>query len=211
MRRVLAVIALLLAAPAAHAGTRFSLGPGKVPHVLVEPAGGTAHVVWLDGKQTKECNVPRGATSCAPQVVDMGYPADSEPDRPWLLRAPDGTLYIYVARYVANDAWLARSTDGGATWQTGIQVYKASTAGIVGTDITEPVLFPDGEVTIASFNGGGNVFAARLDGSEADGGPVAQLAGAGGFKYDLQVVPTAGGGMLAVAHDGPGSFWAMAP
>jgi hypothetical protein len=142
----------------------------------------------------------------------MGLPADKpNADKPWLLRADDGTLYIFMARYVWNDAYLARSTDGGATWSMGIPVYKPSpgSGGIAGTDETEPVLFPNGEVTIASFNGGGNVFAARLDGAEAGGGPVAQLQDFGGFKYDLQVVPIGDGRMIAVAHDGPGVAWFM--
>src|SRR4051794_30761033 len=154
-----------------------------------------------------ECNVPRGATSCTPQAVNMGLPADKpNADTPWLLRAADGTLYMFMARYVFNDAYLARSTDGGVTWSTGIPVYKAQNAGIAGTDKTEPVLFPNGEVTIASFNGGGNVFAARLDGAEAGGGPVAQLPsiGPGHFNYDIQVVPTGDGGMIGVAHHRPG-------
>jgi hypothetical protein len=213
LRAVLPILAAACAcAPAAHAGERFTVGHGDSPRVLVEPDTGTAHVVWQDGNTTMECNVPRGATSCSPQVVNMGLPADKpEADRPWLLRAADGTLYIYMARYVRNDAYLSRSTDGGITWSTGIPVYKAAGAGIVGTDKSQPVLFPNGEVTTASFNGGGNVFAARLDGAEAAGGPVAQLQDFGGFKYDVQVVPTADGGMIAVAHDGPGVFWKMAP
>jgi hypothetical protein len=213
MRRPLLLLAalLLLAPAAAHAGPRFSLGPGAVPHVLVEPSNGTAHVVWLNANATMECNVPRGAVSCTPHTVDMGYPPDTPADKPWLLRAADGTLYIFEARYVSNDAWLSRSTDGGVTWSRGIPVYKAAGAGIAGTYITEPVLFPAGEVTIASFNGGGNVFAARLDGAEAAGGPVAALQDFGGFKYDLQAVPTADGGMIAAAHDGQGVFWRMAP
>jgi hypothetical protein len=205
-------VACALAPTAAQAGPRFSVGPGKVPHVVVEPGGGTAHVVWLDGETTMECNVPRGAASCSPQVVNMGLPADkANADNPWILRAADGTLYIFMARYVWNDAYLSRSTDGGATWSTGVPIYRAATSGIAGTDITEPVLFPNGEVTIASFNGGGNVFAARLDGAEAGGGPVAQLQDYGGFKYDIQAVPTADGGMIAVSHDGPGYLYVMAP
>jgi len=206
--------ALALLPAAAQAGTRFSLGQGNSPHVLVEPVTGTAHVVWQNGDTTMECNVPRGTTTCAPQVVNMGLPADKpEADKPWLLRAADGSLYIFMARYVRNDAYLARSTDGGVTWFTGIPVYKATTTGIAGTDKTEPVLFPNGEVTIASFNGGGNVFAARLDGAEAAGGPVAQLPsiGPGHFNYDIQVVPTGDGGMFGVAHDGPAWFWRMTP
>jgi len=212
---LLSSIAALAALPAAaHAGERFSLGQGKTPHVVVEPDTGTAHVVWQNGDTTMECNVPRGATACTPQVVNMGLPADKpEADRPWLLRASDGTLYIFMARYVRNDAYLSRSTDGGVTWSTGIPVYKAAGSGIVGTDQTEPVLFPGGEVTIASFNGGGNVFAARLDGAEAGGGPVATLPsiGPGHFNYDIQVVPTGDGGMLGAAHDGPAWIWRMTP
>jgi hypothetical protein len=213
---LLSVLMAFAAAPAAHAGDRFALGQGKSPHVLVEPDTGTAHVVWLNGDTTMECNVPRGATTCTPQVVNMGLPATKpEADKPWLLRASDGTLYIFMARYVRDDAYLSRSTDGGVTWSTGIPVYKSlpGQGGIAGTDETEPVLFPGGEVTIASFNGGGNVFAARLDGAEAGGGPVAQLQsfGTGTFKYDIQVVPTADGGMIAVAHDGPGWLYRMTP
>jgi hypothetical protein len=210
-----ALLTALAGAAPAHAGERFSLGQGKSPHVLVDPATGTAHVVWLAGETTMECNVPRGATSCTPQVVNMGLPTDkANADKPWLIRGADGTLYIYMARYVWNDAYLSRSTDGGVTWSTGIPIYKPSpgSGGIAGTDITEPVLFPNGEVSIASFNGGGNVFAARLDGAEAGGGPVAALQSFGTtFKYDIQIVPIAGGGAIAVAHDTPAYFWAMTP
>jgi hypothetical protein len=213
---LLATAAALAAPTAAHAGARFALGPGTAPHVVVEPSTGTAHVVWQQGDTTMECNVPRGSTACTPQAVNMGLPADKpEADKPWILRASDGTLYIYMARYVRNDAYLSRSTDGGVTWSTGIPVYKPSpgSGGIAGTDKTEPVLFPGGEVTMASFNGGGNVFAARLDGAEAGGGPVATLPSIapGHFNYDIQVVPTADGGMFGVAHDGPGWFWLMTP
>jgi hypothetical protein len=213
---LLASLAALVAPTAAQAGPRFALGTGTAPHVVVEPSNGTAHVVWLNGDTTMECNVPRGTTSCTPQAVKMGLPADKpNADKPWILRAPDGTLYIYMARYVWNDAYLSRSTDGGVTWSTGIPVYKPSpgSGGIAGTDKSEPVLFPSGEITMASFNGGGNVFAARLDGAEAGGGPVATLPsiGPGHFNYDIQVVPTSDGGMVGVAHDGPAWFWKMTP
>jgi hypothetical protein len=211
---LLAAVAALAAPTAAHAGQRFTIGPGTDPHLVVDPTTGTAHVVWLQDNTTMECNVPRGAITCTPQVVNMGLPADKpEADKPWMLRASDGTLYIFMARYVRNDAYLSRSTDGGVTWSPGIPVYKATTSGIVGTDKTEPVLFPAGEVTIASFNGGGNVFAARLDGAEAAGGPVAQLPSIapGHLNYQIQVVPTADGGMLGAAHDGPGWIWRMTP
>jgi hypothetical protein len=220
MMRFRAVLAILVAvcafAPAADAGQRFKVADeGADPHVLVDPADGTAHVVWNVGNATMECNVPRGGTACTAQAVNMGLPADKpEADTPWILRAGDGTLYIYMARYVRNDAYLSRSTDGGVTWSTGMPIYKPKpgSTGIVGTDKGEPVLFPDGEVTIASFNGGGNVFAARLDGAEAGGGTVADFQDAAStFKYDIQAVPTPDGGMIAVAHDGPGYFWTMAP
>ena len=209
---LLAALAACVLAPVAQAGQRFSLGQGTDPHLAVDPDTGTAHVVWQQDNATMECNVPRGETSCTPQVVNMGLPTDRpEADTPWMLRASDGTLYIFMARYVRNDAYLSRSTDGGVTWSTGFPVYKAAGAGIVGTKKTEPVLFPSGEVTIASFNGGGNVFAARLDGAEAGGGPVAQLQDFGGSKNDIQVVPKADGGMIAVAYDGPGVFWTLPP
>ena len=220
MRRHLPLLAALvaLAAPTvAHAGPRFKIADeGADPHVLVDPADGTAHAVWNVNNTTMECNVPRGATSCTAQAVNMGLPADKpEADTPWLLRAGDGTLYIYMARYVRNDAYLSRSTDGGVTWSTGMPIYKPNpgSTGIVGTDKSEPVLFPSGEVTIASFNGGGNVFAARLDGAEAGGGPVATLPspGPGLFNNHIQVVPTADGGMFGAAHDGPAWFWKMTP
>jgi hypothetical protein len=219
--RIGAVVPILVAAcalaPAAHAGTRFSIGQGNAPHVVVEPSTGTAHVVWQVNDTTMECNVPRGATSCTPQTVNMGLPpAKPNADKPWILRAADGTLYIYMARYVWNDAYLSRSTDGGVTWSTGIPVYKPSpgSGGIAGTYINEPVLSPAGEITIASFNGGGNVFAARLDGAEAGGGPVAALQDfINRYKYDIQVVPTADGGMVAVANDvgAAAAFWLMTP
>jgi hypothetical protein len=211
----LALAACALLPAAAQAGQRFGLGQGKSPHVVVDSDTGTAHVVWQQGDATMECNVPRGATSCTPQVVNMGLPADKpEPDTPWMLRAADGSLYIYMARYVRNDAYLSRSTDGGVIWSTGIPVYKGlpGKGPLAGTGITEPTLFPGGEVTIASFNGGGNVFAARLDGAEAGGGPVATLQDFGTrFKYDIQTVPTGDGGLITVAHDTPAYYWLMTP
>jgi len=210
-----ALLLVALAPSAAHAGARFSLGPGSDPHVLVEPDTGMAHVVWLDAKQVRTCNVPRGATSCTAQTVAFPFPDNFGPDKPWMLRGGDGALYIYIGRYVAGgttgDAWIARSTDQGATWSPGSRIYFG--VHTVGTDKTEPVLSPAGQVTQASFNGGGNVFAAALDGSESNGNqPVAELQDFGtGFKYDIQAVPTAGGGMIAVAHDTPAYFWTMAP
>jgi hypothetical protein len=219
VRRHLLILAALvaLAAPTlAHAGQRFKIADvGADPHVVVDPSNGTAHVVWNVDNTTMECNVPRGGTSCTAQTVNMGLPAAKpEADTPWILRASDGTLYIYMARYVRNDAYLSRSTDGGATWSTGMPIYKpcSGCTGIVGTDKGEPVLFPNGEVTIASFNGGGNIFAARLDGAEAGGGTVADLQDAATtFKNHIQAVPTPDGGMIAVADDGPGYFWSMGP
>ena len=99
MRRHLPLVAALvaLAAPTvAHAGPRFKIADeGADPHVLVDPVDGTAHVVWNVNNTTMECNVPRGATSCTPQAVNMGLPADKmiawieELEQHGVARAPD--------------------------------------------------------------------------------------------------------------------------
>ena len=198
-----------LAAPAARAGTPFTIGEGKDPHVLVDPASGTGHVVWSDeiGDRVRFCQVPRGATACATTVeLNPGF----DPDASFLLRDASG-LYIVMPHYVAGKTYLWKSGDGGATWGAMQQIYDQPNT----TDATEPILGPQaGETTIASWNPGREVFAAKLDGSESASTARAELpaGGVGSLVYDLAVAPTTDNGLVGVANNlDKLFFWRMNP
>lgn len=198
---VLLAVPLLgaLASPAA-AGTPFTIGVGKEPDVLVDPATGAATAAWIDTTQTPDriatCHFPRGATSCTPQLL----PSDAisgDADEPYLLRRPDGAVIVAMYRYVASDAYVWTSPDGGATFGPPLKIGGGST----GTYRGAPAFAGPASDRLAfvSFNGGGNVFGARLDGANA--ASTAKAALPGGGPYSPGVARTADGGLVAVAND----------
>src|SRR5829696_8608466 len=130
----LLVVCGLLLAPAAHAGTPFTVGEGKAPHLIVDAAG-TAHVTWHDDTNTIfYCQVPRGATACAAATsFDSGAEADDT-----FLVAADGALHIVMADSVAGKTFVWKSTDNGALWSVRGTMYGWGG----GTDPTEPVTGP---------------------------------------------------------------------
>src|SRR3954447_13276495 len=124
MRILLAVLAAMMAlgvaAPAAMAGTPFTIGTGKNPDVLVDPSGGAATAAWIDTTQTPDriatCRFPRGASSCSQQLLANDGLGDGDADEPYVLRRPDGAVIIVMYRYVQSDVWVWTSPDGGATF-----------------------------------------------------------------------------------------------
>ena len=210
MRTALAVltIALLSAAAPAHAGTPFTVGEGTQPHLIVDAANGTAHVVWANDttKKITYCRIPRRGTTCEARTdldADIG---GLGPDAPFLLR--DGSLLrLIVPKYAADRVVMWTSADNGATWGASQQVYAYANA----TDATEPILGPQpGSFTVAAFNPVSAVFGVALDGSESAKTDHAELPGA--YGYDLQVAPTTDGGLVAVANDLMNTvYWRMTP
>jgi hypothetical protein len=163
-----------------------------------------------------ECNVPRGGTSCTAQAVNMGLPADKpEADTPWILRAGDGTLYIYMARYVRNDAYLSRSTDGGVTWSTGMPIYKPSpgSTGIVGTDKSETGPLPQrrsDDCVVQRRRQRLRSAPRRRRRRRRPGGNAAEPR-TRALQQPHPGRADGDGGMFGAAHDGPAWFWKMTP
>jgi hypothetical protein len=210
MRTALAVltVALLAAAVPAHAGTPFTVGEGTQPHLIVDAANGTAHVVWANDltKRISYCRIPRRGTTCEARTDLEADIAGLGPDAPFLLR--DGSLLrIVVPKYAADRVVMWTSADNGATWGPQQQVYGWANA----TDATEPILGPQpGSFTVASSNPVNAVLSAALNGSESATTDHAELPGA--YGYDLQVAPTTDGGLVAVANDLMNTvYWRMTP
>ena len=205
-------------ASTAQAGSAFQISTASQdPDVLVDPASGLAHVVWADSPNTQSiryCQVPRGATACTnPRtlLVDDLDPIKTA-DQPHLLRdSATGTLYVVVKRYVGNDAFLFKSTDGGATWTTKTKIYDNGS----GTDNTAPVLGPAaGKVTIGSWNSGMYAFSAKLDGTDAALTTKATLPSApvSSLVYNFTVALTGDGGLIATADNLDKTYaWRLAP
>lgn len=209
MRRSLLLAALLCMAlaPAAHAGTPFTVGEGRAPHLIVDGAG-TAHVVWNnEASQIFYCQVPRGATACAapPTVLDVGLEYGAAAT--YLVPGGGGTLYWVMPHYVNGETYVWTSTDNGATWGPRSKLYDFGG----GTDSTEPVLGPRaGEITFAAWNTSPTVWGAALDAGESAKDDRSTLSGGGG--YDLMVAPTGDGGLVGVTNDlANASFFRMAP
>lgn len=185
--------ALLLAPAAAHAGTPFTVGEGRAPHVALGP-GDVAHVVWNDETdKVFHCRLPRGAAECDPlTTIEIG----TSEAAPFALVAPDGAVLIAMPHYVDEKTYLWRSADGGRTFGPRQTIYAWGG----GEAPTEPVLGPQpGQVTFAAWNKQATVWSAALDGSEAAETARATLSGTGDF--DFQVAPTPDGGLVAVAND----------
>ncbi len=81
------------------------------------------HVVSNDGGDTWSAN-PDGSTNYAPGLVkDVATTATQRPGMPTVTRLPDGTFVlgyeICASARGACEAYLKKSTDGGATWGSG--------------------------------------------------------------------------------------------
>ena len=210
---LLFLLATLSVAPAARAGTSFTLGPGSVPAVLTDPVTGAGKFAWAENDYTiKFCSVPAGTQTCTPQTIWSlpAAPANAVGD-PKFLRDTDGTLYIVLHRYVPNTKWLFKSTDGGATWDAGTKIYDNGS----GTNVEQPVFGPGaGEITTPVWNPGRYVAAVKLDGSESAGTARADLptGGVSALVYDFHVANDGGGGLVAVAQNlSDAYYWNLTP
>ncbi len=211
----LAVLAAAaLAAPAADAGPAFTIGHGRAPHLVVVPATGALHAVWVDDPEAQTvhyCRVTRGATRCGTRRdLVLGVDGVTASD-PFVLREPDGVLRIVTTRYVGADAWSWRSDDDGATWTGPTKLYAAPN----GTDHGEPILGPGtGRITFASWNPARSVFRTAADGSQSSLGAAA-IPDAGGdasLRFNFAVAPTGDGGLVATADTlAQVAFWRLAP
>ena len=133
MRRaaVLAALAAALGSPAAApAQGPVDLGEGDRPNVTLDAAG-TAHIVFTGaGANSREltyCRLPRGAANCA-QRTTINAPGDS---LSLPIAVPNGsTVQVVSYRYglpgTPFDAThLFTSTDGGASFDGGVQIGRA--------------------------------------------------------------------------------------
>ncbi|MEI2701217.1 MAG: hypothetical protein V9E83_02310 [Baekduia sp.] len=210
---LLTLIAAAAAAPAAQAGTSFPLGTGSVPDVLTDPVTGAGRFVWAEDDYTiKFCSVAAGTQTCSPQTIWQlpAAPANAVGD-PKLLRDTDGTLYIFLHRYVPNTKWLFKSTDNGATWNGGAKIYDNGS----GTNVEQPVFGPGaGEITTPVWNPGRYVASVKLDGSESTGTARADLqtGSISALVYDFHVANDGAGGLVAVAQNlGDAYSWSLTP
>jgi hypothetical protein len=199
---------LAVAAPAALAGTPFTIGSGKDPHLVVDRTG-TAHVVWTDSATdtVHYCQVPRGERACA---LERELDAGTEPGRPYLVQGT-GALYIAMPHYARDATYLWTSTDGGTTWSQLRRIYSFGRV----AESTEPVLSPQsGEIAFGGWNPKVAVWSAAVDGSEAGRGQHVELAGGEGRFYG-QVARTQDGSLIATADTGAASpnalYWELFP
>jgi hypothetical protein len=140
---LLLLIAVCLAAPAAHAARPFTLDPSEnaeYPDVAVD-AQGTAHVVWQENRPYVSddpaasadlihyCRIPRGHRGCQGRLT-LSAQADSIGRDTRILAAADGTIYIIAHRccdfFDSPDALEATfafaSTDGGQTFGSPVPI-----------------------------------------------------------------------------------------
>jgi hypothetical protein len=202
--RILACLALLIAgaAPAPAAAAPPALGQGKNVGVATDAAG-TAYVGWIDGGPGTPavlCVLPAGAPGCRSQAVVV-LPGGERPTLPVnvLLPAP-GTVDVIVSRIgpgSSTDTYLARSTDGGATFAAPFKV--ASTAA------HHSALLPDGRLALVGESLSLAVGVVRADGSQAEQRPVvlpSDAAPAGGLTDDVAALAD---GSVVVSGDRPGN------
>ena len=191
--------ALLLPAATAHAGEEFTIGEGDSPHLIVDAADGTAHVVWADetADTIHTCEVPRAATACTDEET-LGAPGGS-PDAPFLVRRDATRIDLLIPHYVLSEVWRYTSFDNGATWGALHKIYDKLT----GTDATEPILNAAGdEFVIPSWNPSRYIVTPLANGSESAGTAEIVLDGGGvsSLVYDL-MVGRSGPNYVAVANN----------
>jgi len=206
MRRALPLAIGLIAvlAPAAHAGTPFTIGEGSGPHLLVDNAG-AAHVTWHDEtNRVFYCRVPRDARSCpGVQTLNSVVATDT-------FLAPGGgsTIHLVQPDFAGGRTFLWTSPDNGTTWGPQQQIYRWGG----GSDTTEPLFGPQpGQLTFASSNPDVTAWAASVDGSESGSDARATLGGAS-TGHTAQLAPAGDGGLLLVTHDLANTYFhRMAP
>src|SRR3954469_18799891 len=128
LRRAL-LLALVLTLPAtAQAATPVLLGNGVEPTVALDPSG-TAYISWIGNESgittLHFCRLPRNATACE---LTQTLPVDGTSlSRPFVT-VKGATVRIYTYRYGLTSGprysaiLVLTSNDGGATFDTGVQV-----------------------------------------------------------------------------------------
>ena len=125
---LLGIAASLLAATAAQATNRFTLDatPGTPGNVVADGAG-TAYVAWVataaSGPDTPRfCKIPRGGTCAAPLTLPIPGATTSSggASGAFPVLGTGSTVYVVAPRYVHNDVVLYTSSDGGASFGTGV-------------------------------------------------------------------------------------------
>src|SRR3954451_404128 len=150
-RRALLLLLLLLALPAgARGATPVLLATGVEPTVALDPSG-TAYLSWIgneSGVTTLHfCRLPRNATTCE---LTKTLPVDGTSLTRPFVTVSGSTVHVFTYRYGLTSGprfsavLMLTSTDGGATFDSGVQV------GTIG--FTDAVAGPGNAVSLVADN-----------------------------------------------------------
>src|SRR4051812_12525633 len=128
LRRAL-LVALVLTLPAtAQAATPVLLGNGVEPTVTVDPSG-TAYIAWIGNESNVTtlhfCRLPRNATTCE---LAQTLPVDGTSLTRPFVTVNGSTVHLFTYRYGLTSGsrfsavLMLTSNDGGATFDSGVQV-----------------------------------------------------------------------------------------
>lgn len=197
MRSVfLAVAALFLIAPAAHAATPFTLGAGENPGLAVDDSG-TAYIAWNGTESTGTrslhfCRLPRGATACTDATI-AGAPVFTL-YRPFVT-VSGSTVRVVQSRYgfttgPFGQVYRFTSTDGGRTFDAGTPIGQIT--------FNEALAGPGDTISAVSFaTTGGGLFQNMPAGAES-----ANLSDTHVYEGAIGLTPQ--GRLLTVFNDGAG-------
>ena len=158
MRRLLPIVALGLLAPSASAeAASFPLGTGQNPGVAVDGTG-IAYVGWQTAQHAIQlCVLPTRARGCS-TLANVAFPGQGyDRSRVSVIASGPATVDVVVPRNAeqGNNTYLARSTDGGATFGPAIRIsdqgFEQAVPGpdgrlamVGGLGLTAGVVAPDG-------------------------------------------------------------------
>ncbi|SEB48248.1 hypothetical protein SAMN04489844_0241 [Nocardioides exalbidus] len=194
---VLAVVVLV--SPPAQAGTASTLGVGSSPSIYVDPATGTAHVVWINTADhtLTYCRVPRGATSCsvttslpAPAGGPIGFPA-----RATILRTSPSSLAVVMAIPETDKTYSWVSSNGDGAW------LQAGVHGSVGQQVAAGPAFYNPVGWKGFVLGAGGRVWRTMGTDDASSTTHATLTGGGVIDFQVAPLPT-GNQTIAVGNDG---------
>jgi hypothetical protein len=197
VRRLLPIVALVLLAPSASAeAASFPLGAGQNPGVAVDGTG-LAFIGWQTAQHAIQlCVLPTRARRCS-VLANVAFPGDGyDRSRVSVLVGP-GTVDVVVPRNAeqGNNTYLARSTDGGATFGPAIRIsdqgFEQAVPGpdgriamVGGLGLSAGVVAPDG-------SGRGT------EGAELGGGIVGQYGDIATQGAEVVAAGSSAGGAVA--------------